>query len=455
MSRIASTPLIEGLAFDTGPESLHAVQDYALSTGKAVRIERASGSDRRIVCASKEPCPFVVQVYRQRHSDKTYGKWYIASLNLQHSEACSSQLKVTTRQIADLPAFAEAVHANPKAKIESLIALVEQRYGLSLAKQKRLVYRARDMVKQGNPGRGNILDSEDSPLPPRQFVRRRRWERKEQQSTPPGKAERMVWLDVFVDTLLTERLKKRGQEFVDATTQKQRRDLWADIQQAFNATHNMSLSADQLRVKFRLLRDEYTRTRAQEEEATQHPDTAVVYPRRWDVLVRYFGENAGQNSEAEGQEADDPDNVEVYDGEAEEEETLSNAEASEVIQTESTPGLQAGPSSKRRRLDMSASPNGLQDQPAASLIPEQFPVTLLVPDQAPAASIAADQAPSTLVHERLDSIQNLQQEMVRSMTGMQQAVQQSTEVMRGLQQALDQSNQVNAALLDFLKRTPH
>ncbi|CAH0487247.1 unnamed protein product [Peronospora farinosa] len=170
---LVSAPLEIGLAFDTGTEGVFAVQDYALVNQKSVRVERASGSDRRVICSSETPCDFFVQIYRQCLSDtKTNGKWYIASMRLIHSEHCNSSQRLTSRQIAELPAFMAAVQANFTTSIESLVTTVQAQHGVVLDKQIRLVYRARDLVrKEKAVARSNMLPSQDAPIPIRQFVR--------------------------------------------------------------------------------------------------------------------------------------------------------------------------------------------------------------------------------------------------------------------------------------------
>lgn len=293
---LASCPLEEGLAFDTGPESVYAVQDYALATGKSVRVERASGADRRIVCSSEQPCAFFVQIYRQRMSDKkTYGKWYIASLELEHSETCDAVRRFTTRQIAGLPAFVETVQSNPKASIEALLATVLERYGISLEKQIRLVYRARDLVRNGKAAvRSAILPSQDAPLPPRQYVQRRI--KSAQEPKKVKNPERMAWTQTLVESLLIERVVKHGREFVESGEPSQHRQLWDVIRRDFNTMHQLSVTVTQLRAKFRYLHEQYIKVRADEEEAERDAEKLVVYPRCWDMLAEYFGDDIPHSS---------------------------------------------------------------------------------------------------------------------------------------------------------------
>lgn len=79
-------PLYISHVFDTPTNTLYAVQDYALSIGKSVKVGRRGGTDRRIVCTSQS-CGFFVQCYRHssvKSGTRTWGHWYISSLNLEH-----------------------------------------------------------------------------------------------------------------------------------------------------------------------------------------------------------------------------------------------------------------------------------------------------------------------------------------------------------------------------------
>ncbi|POM79303.1 Hypothetical protein PHPALM_3064 [Phytophthora palmivora] len=465
-----SAPIEEGLAFDTGPESVYAVQDYALAMNKSVRVERASGADRRLVCTSEAPCSFFVQIYRQRMSDKkTYGKWYIASLDLTHSEDCNSVRRLTTRQIAELPAFMEAVQVNPKASIESLVALMLERHGVTLEKQVRLVYRARDFVRSGKTVARNIVLSSDSPLPPRQFVSRPSREKKVSPEIKKEKnSDRLSWSDDLIEALLVERLVKYGKEFAEAKNQQQRRELWERIHESFNAKPGVKVSVTQLRAKFRYLQEQYMKVRTGEEEFSRDPIKVVIYPRCWDMLGEYFGEDMAQCNP----------NVDVdhYDGvvtEANDSQAVN--EPSQVISQlpaqPTPPFTQPLPS-----VLLQTSPTQPASIPVYSTLAQTVPPTQ-APEVRQESSTHSDVSPKRRrlnspegcsnassipvlsdgtgdVAEKLKAIQSTQSEMARSMDGIKQVVEQSNEAIRGLQEALSQSNQVNAALLDFLKRQP-
>ncbi|KAH7469356.1 hypothetical protein PRIC1_000158 [Phytophthora ramorum] len=474
-----SAPLEEGLAFDTGPEGVFAVQDYALSTNKAVRVERASGADRRLVCASEQPCGFFVQIYRQRLQAKKYGKWYIASMQLAHSETCDSKGRLTTRQIAELPAFMAAVQASPKASIESLVALMLERHGMSLERQVRLVYRARDLVRNGKAVvRNNFLLSQDAPLPTRQFVHRP-VKKDPSETKKPKNLDRMAWTDILIESLLIERIVKHGAQFIEAGHQSQHRELWDIIQKEFNEMHDVTVTVPQLRAKFRYLRDQYLRARADEEEAARDTDKLVIYPRCWDMLAEYFGDVPRSSPGV------DVNNEEVIEAEPATNQAIQSAPVSilsvpfqqalvQPVPFQSTP-VQAVPMQSDTMQIIPAQPSPVYSPPQA-----QLPVTQQT--SSPARSDAASKrrrltleasvlqpesrlgafnpAPAAVppvssdVAVKLETIQSTQREMARSMEGMKQLVEQSNEAIRSLQQALNQSNQVNAALLDFLRRQP-
>ncbi|KAL3663630.1 hypothetical protein V7S43_011516 [Phytophthora oleae] len=464
---LAVVPLQEGLAFDTGPESVYAVQDYELVHHKSVRVERASGSDRRMVCSSEAPCGFFVQIYRQRKADKkTYGKWYIASLNLVHSEACDSVRRVTTRQIAEMPAFMEAVQTNPRASIESLMAVVLERHGVQLDKQLRLVYRARDLVRSGKAvANRNLLSSLDAPLPERQFVRRHTRDKKTSPEVKkPKNQDRMAWTDVLIESLLIERVVKHGKQFVAAGEQAQRRELWEIIQNEFNAMHDEAVTVPQLRAKYRYLQEQYRKVRAEENEAERDASKSVIYPRSWEMLVEYFGDEGSAGV----------DHEEGVESEGNGSQTVTNQLDNGLPAHPAPFVLQSGPAFVQApQLQPVLTPvysASVQAAPQTQALMVRLPSSPVRSDVAskrrrvgPAEALALQQDPravagavdsSSDVTQKLESIQNVQSDMARSMDGIKHVVEQSNQVIRGLEQALNQSNQVNAALLDFLRRQP-
>uniref|UniRef100_K3WEZ3 Uncharacterized protein n=1 Tax=Globisporangium ultimum (strain ATCC 200006 / CBS 805.95 / DAOM BR144) TaxID=431595 RepID=K3WEZ3_GLOUD len=146
MSQFSETKeLTVGKTFNTASDSLHAAQDYALQENKSVEIETRSGMHRHIVCSS-QGCGFFVRVYRKRRSDKTYGTWYISSINKEHTN-CLSQPNPTQRQIVELPTFASAVRANGDIAVSALTNQIQSRDGISLVNKKRTLYRTREQAK--------------------------------------------------------------------------------------------------------------------------------------------------------------------------------------------------------------------------------------------------------------------------------------------------------------------
>ncbi|RLN58064.1 hypothetical protein BBJ28_00027122, partial [Nothophytophthora sp. Chile5] len=133
-----------GQMFDSASAGVHAVQDYALQAGKSVKIEASSGMHRHITCTSSL-CEFYVRLYRKRRSDKTYGPWYISSLNKEHVN-CLSFANPTRRQIVELPTFASAVRADGSVTASALTDQIQSRDGISLRRKLRTLYRAREQV---------------------------------------------------------------------------------------------------------------------------------------------------------------------------------------------------------------------------------------------------------------------------------------------------------------------
>ncbi|EGZ09735.1 hypothetical protein PHYSODRAFT_367246, partial [Phytophthora sojae] len=135
-----------GMTFESGTDALHAVQDYALAHGKAVKVKQRSGMHRLIGCTA-EGCTFWVKVYRKRRADKTYGPWYISSMNTKHVN-CVSSANPTRRQIAELPTFESAVRADYTISAPALAEQVQHRDGISLQKKRRTLYRAPEAVHE-------------------------------------------------------------------------------------------------------------------------------------------------------------------------------------------------------------------------------------------------------------------------------------------------------------------
>ncbi|EGZ22595.1 hypothetical protein PHYSODRAFT_492008 [Phytophthora sojae] len=123
------------MTFESGTDALHAVQDYALAHGKAVKVKQRSGMHR------------LIGFYRKRRADKTYGPWYISSMNTEHVN-CVSSANPTRRQIAELPTFESAVRADYTISAPALAEQVQHRDGISLQKKRRTLYRAREAVHE-------------------------------------------------------------------------------------------------------------------------------------------------------------------------------------------------------------------------------------------------------------------------------------------------------------------
>ncbi|KAF4029877.1 MULE transposase domain-containing protein [Phytophthora infestans] len=139
-----SACLTVGMVFESATDALHAVQDYALSLGKAVKVRQRSGVHRLIGCSS-DGCEFSVRVYRKRRSDKTYGPWYISSIANDHVN-CLSIANPTRRQITELPTFISAVSADGSVTAGALIDQIQSRDGISLGNKRRTLYRAKEAV---------------------------------------------------------------------------------------------------------------------------------------------------------------------------------------------------------------------------------------------------------------------------------------------------------------------
>ncbi|KAE8896243.1 hypothetical protein PF007_g14275 [Phytophthora fragariae] len=132
--------------FDTGIETVYAVQDHALREGKSVKVESSSGKGRKVVCVA-DGCSVLVYLYRCKRADKTCGKWRLSSMELGHLN-CSATAKPTKRQMIELATFTSVVRASGSVSASALVSQVQERDGISLGKHKRTVYRAREAVNE-------------------------------------------------------------------------------------------------------------------------------------------------------------------------------------------------------------------------------------------------------------------------------------------------------------------
>ncbi|CAI5724155.1 unnamed protein product [Peronospora destructor] len=472
--KLVSAPLEIGLAFDTGTEGVFAVQDYALANQKSVRVERASGSDRRLICSSETPCDFFVQIYRQRLSDKkTFGKWYIASMQLIHSEHCNSIQRLTSRQIAELPAFMAAVQANSATSIEALVATVQEQHGVTLDKQIRLVYRARDLVRKGKAAaRSNMLPNQDVPIPIRQFVRCQGREKKTL-SLPKkiNTSGRLVWTDILIESLLMERIVKRGKQFIETEEQKQHRELWEIVTKDFNAKHNVNATVTQLRAKFRYLQDQFFRVRNEKTDATKDSEKVVVYPRCWELLVEHFVDEESQRNPNVNK-----DDTRPITNDSQIPSMPSEVNNDVPVQSDPVSLIQPNPVVVNMPpvQPVLAQPTPIDLSPGQDVSQTQVSMTRQVPlpvlpnmaskrrrKNSPEAatiqqnqhSVVSSNADAVCrIAEQLDVIHTNQRDMVRFLDSIKESMNQSNEAIRDLQQTLNQSNQVNAALLDLLQR---
>ncbi|KUF90423.1 hypothetical protein AM588_10004565 [Phytophthora nicotianae] len=72
-------------------------------------------------------------------------------MKLEHMN-CTSQPKPTQRQVAEMSALRAAVLADASVSGKSLIKQVQAISMVNLAKQKRMVYRAADAIKENAQG---------------------------------------------------------------------------------------------------------------------------------------------------------------------------------------------------------------------------------------------------------------------------------------------------------------
>lgn len=132
-----------GATYPTATAALHAVQDYALRQGKAVKVSGRSGSHRHISCIS-EDCPAYVRLYR-RQVNRSPAAWYISHMSMEHTN-CLATANPTRRQIASMPTFVAAVSSGHPVPARALVSQVQARDGIGLMKKIRTVYRARERV---------------------------------------------------------------------------------------------------------------------------------------------------------------------------------------------------------------------------------------------------------------------------------------------------------------------
>ncbi|KUF88197.1 E3 ubiquitin-protein ligase HRD1 [Phytophthora nicotianae] len=141
-----------GDEFSSSKTALHAIQDYALAERKRVVVDSQGGGHKLVACSSKT-CNFFVRLYKRKNpsDDGVSPPWYISSMNLEPMN-CTSQPKPTQRQVAEMSALRAAVLADASVSGKSLIKKVQAINMVNLAKQKRMVYRAADAIKENAQG---------------------------------------------------------------------------------------------------------------------------------------------------------------------------------------------------------------------------------------------------------------------------------------------------------------
>ena len=85
-----------GDIYASATEAIQAIQDYALKTGKSVKVSGRSGVHRVIECTSSG-CSMYVCLYRKQINNQKIGLWYISLMCLDHKN-CLSTAKPHTKQ---------------------------------------------------------------------------------------------------------------------------------------------------------------------------------------------------------------------------------------------------------------------------------------------------------------------------------------------------------------------
>ncbi|CAK4082744.1 unnamed protein product [Aphanomyces euteiches] len=139
-----------GMIFADSKQALHFVQDYALQTGKQVKVMAKSGGGHKRMICSCATCPFFVQMYQQKKiaDDQKVRQWYISSCDLNHAIHCTSVPKPTCRQLIEMQSLQAAVQANSKISANALISSMPS---LNLKRLQRTVYRAKREILTRNP----------------------------------------------------------------------------------------------------------------------------------------------------------------------------------------------------------------------------------------------------------------------------------------------------------------
>ncbi|KAF0689826.1 Aste57867_18738 [Aphanomyces stellatus] len=154
-----------GMIFADSKQALHYVQDYALHSGKQVKVmSKSGGGHKRMICACAT-CPFFVQMYQQKKTDEQkVRQWYISSCDLNHAMHCTSVAKPTCRQLIEMQALQSAVQQNSKISANALISAIPS---LNLKRLQRTVYRAKREILTRAPDDPQLPGDDDSETHPR------------------------------------------------------------------------------------------------------------------------------------------------------------------------------------------------------------------------------------------------------------------------------------------------
>ncbi|KAL4087641.1 hypothetical protein PRIC1_013530 [Phytophthora ramorum] len=141
---ISKYHLTHEMRWSTGKEATKAISDFALviQRKRSKLCKRSNGgSNKKYVC-SDEQCLWFVQLVKGWKSKN----WKISAMNLKHSDTCTGVAKPTTRQLAEMRFFRQAVitHSKSSGKLLTDTFLLNSESGIQIP--RGMAYRAQRMV---------------------------------------------------------------------------------------------------------------------------------------------------------------------------------------------------------------------------------------------------------------------------------------------------------------------
>ena len=111
------------------------LRDYAMVHGKSLKMDAASGGNRKIFICSDDTCGWEIKGARlKRQTDKV---WTIVEVNDAHNQDCESIVVLSGRQLSEIAVFTASIKSNPGQSMIKTMNVVRQVSGVHVNARKR------------------------------------------------------------------------------------------------------------------------------------------------------------------------------------------------------------------------------------------------------------------------------------------------------------------------------